>query len=134
MKRDEKKIIILDAADVAKASSEAMRLGKIAGFSHTQQYMIATSVSELGTNIYRYAREGEITVRLLENGNKKGIEIIAHDKGPGITDLEAAMKDHFSTSGSLGLGLPGVNRMMDEFEIDSKPGTGTRIIARKWMN
>ena len=127
-----KKIKITDDIDVAEASSEALRSGESAGFSRAKSYMVSTAVSELGTNIRRYAREGEITIRILSDESKKGVEIVAEDTGPGIADIEAAMKDNFSTSNSLGIGLPGVKRLMDEFEIDTEPGAGTRIIARKW--
>ena len=128
-----KKIKITDDIDVAEASSEALRSGESAGFSRAKSYMVATAVSELGTNIRRYAQEGEITIRILSDESKKGVEIVAEDTGPGIADIEAVMKDHFSTSNSLGIGLPGVKRLMDEFEIDTEPGAGTRIIARKWV-
>ena len=133
LKNNGERIKISRHIDVAEASSVALRLGELAGFSHTKRYMVATAVSELGTNISRYARDGEITIRIIENGNIKGIEIAAADRGAGITDLEAAMKDSFSTSNSLGLGLPGVKRMMDEFEIETEQGTGTHIVVRKWI-
>jgi len=133
MKKNEERIKISDYIDVSAAASEALRLGEIAGFNSTKRYMVATVVSELGTNIYRYARDGEITIRILEDGTKKGIEIVAKDKGAGITDIEAAMQDNFSTSDSLGVGLPGAKRMMDEFEIETKKGAGTKITARKWV-
>ena len=129
----DKKIKITDDVDVAQACSEALRSAESAGFNRAKSYMVATAVSELGTNIRRYAREGEITIRILSDESKKGVEIVAEDTGPGIADIEAVMKDHFSTSNSLGIGLPGVKRLMDEFEIDTEPGAGTRIIARKWV-
>jgi serine/threonine-protein kinase RsbT len=133
MKKNEERIKISDYIDVSAASSKALRLGEIAGFNTIKRYMVATAVSELGTNIYRYARDGEITIRILEDGTKRGIEIVAKDKGPGIADIEAAMQDNFSTSDSLGVGLPGAKRMMDEFEIKTKKGVGTKITARKWV-
>ncbi|MEN8711351.1 MAG: anti-sigma regulatory factor [Arenicellales bacterium] len=95
--------------------------------------MVATAVSELARNIYLYAMKGEVTIRVLERETNKGIEIVAEDNGPGIADIGAAMKDHFSTSYGLGLGLPGVKRLMDEFGIDTKRGVGTKITVRKWV-
>jgi len=92
--------------------------------------MIATAVSELGTNIIRYAREGRVTLRIVSRGHRAGIEVLAEDKGPGIRDLDEAMKDHASTGKGLGLGLPSVRRIMDEFFIESRPGAGTREIGR----
>ncbi|MEW6096863.1 MAG: ATP-binding protein [bacterium] len=94
--------------------------------------MIATAVYELAKNIFRYAKRGEIIIRRIKKGTKKGVEIIAQDNGPGIADIENAMKDHFSTGGGLGLGLPGVKRLMDEFVIDKERQRGTKITVRKW--
>ena len=128
-----KTIKITNGFDVAEASSEVLRTCESAGFSHTKSYLIATAVSELGTNIHRYAREGTISVRMLADEPKNGIEIVAEDTGPGIADVNAAMKDHFSTSNSLGIGLPGVKRLMDEFELRTDQGVGTRITVRKWL-
>ena len=85
-----------------------------------------------GRELYCYALKGEVTVRILKRGNKNGIEIVAEDNGPGIPDLAMVMKDSFSSSDGLGLGLPGVKRLMDEFTIDSKLNVGTKITARKW--
>ena len=133
MKHREKRVEITNERDVVEASSEAQRLGEMIGFSRTKYFMISTAVSELGTNIYRYAQSGSITLRVLENEEKKGIEVVAKDNGPGITDIEAAMKDNYSTSNSLGVGLPGVKRLMDEVEVETKPGAGTKITTRKWV-
>lgn len=130
----ERRIKIFDNSDIGYAVSEARQLAEEIGFTNVQQFMIATSVSELCTNTYRYAAEGEITIRIVKRKTGKGIEIIAKDNGPGIPDVEKAMRDGFSTSKSLGIGLPGVKRLMDEFEIDTKPGIGTRISVRKWRD
>lgn len=106
-----------------------------AGFSGSDEFMIGAAASELATNILRYAGEGlfEVSIiRSFEDGTI-GVEILACDEGPGIADLESAMKEHFSTQpGSLGLGLPSVKRIMNEFWIESVPGEGTRILVRKW--
>ena len=133
MKNREKRVEITNERDVVEASLEAQRLGEMIGFSRTKYFMISTAVSELGTNICRYAQDGEITIRVLEEETKKGIEVVAKDNGPGITDIEAAMKDNYSTSNSLGVGLPGVKRLMDEVEVETKPGAGTKITTRKWV-
>jgi serine/threonine-protein kinase RsbT len=94
--------------------------------------LLVTTVSELGTNIIKYAGQGEIAIQPIEQDNKKGILIRATDQGPGIEDVLAAMQDHHSTGGTLGLGLPGVKRMMDEFEIRSEPKHGTVVTVKKW--
>jgi serine/threonine-protein kinase RsbT len=95
------------------------------------RYAISTAVSELARNIYKYAQMGQITAHPVNIGNAKGIEIIAEDKGPGINDISNAMKDNFSTGNSLGLGLPGAKRLMDEFNIETKLNHGTKITTRK---
>ena len=132
MTSDLTQVEISDDFSVAEASSKAMTLAESAGFSRTKQYMIATAVSELSRNIYVYALKGCVTLRVFDSGTRKGIEVVAEDHGPGIADIDKAMEDHFSTSGSLGLGLPGAKRLMDEFNIQSEPGKGTKITARKW--
>jgi len=133
MKNKQKKIKIDEEFDIAKASFEGKSLVITAGFKETDQCMIATVISELARNIFIYALRGEIRIKIIEKNNKKGIEIIAQDEGPGIKDIGQAMKDNFSTGGSLGLGLPGVKRIMDEFVIDTKIGEGTKITVRKWV-
>lgn len=81
-----------------------------------------------------YAKRGEITLSPIHQGsNRRGILVIARDEGPGIPDIGLAMQDGYSTSGGLGLGLPGARRLMDEFEIASKLGSGTTVIMKKWM-
>ena len=94
--------------------------------------MIATAVSELARNILKYASAGEIRLRQVEGPSGRGVEIETVDRGPGIEDVEAAMRDHFSSGGTLGLGLPGVRRMMDELSLESTPGEGTCVTAVKW--
>lgn len=127
------RIEIFGEDDCFDAAQEAMRLAGMAGLNSTKQFMVATAVSELSTNIRRYAGEGEITIRVIEDESRKGVEVVAQDSGPGIADIKAALKDGFSTTEtSLGLGLGGARRLMDEFTIDSKAGSGTRIRARKW--
>ncbi len=104
-----------------------------AGFDDTPSRLIATAVSELVRNILKYAGSGELRIRRVKDVGRRGVEIEAADTGPGIADCEAAMCDHFSSGGTLGLGLPGVKRMMDEFSLDSAPGKGTRVTVRKWI-
>ena len=94
--------------------------------------MVVTAVSELARNALLYAEAGDITVSLVQQDDKHGVSIVAKDNGPGIADIPQALQDGFSTAGRLGLGLPGVKRLMDDFEICSAPGMGTTVIARKW--
>lgn len=133
MKNWEKIIKIYAEPDIAKASFAGKLSAEAAGFRQSEQYMIATVISELARNTFLYALRGEIRIKIIESNNKKGLEIIAQDEGSGIKDIGQAMKDSFSTSNGLGLGLPGVKRIMDEFVIDTKAGVGTKITVRKWV-
>ena len=119
--------------DASRAVLESTLYSRAAGFDETSSRMIATAVSELARNILKYAGAGEIRLRKVEGRNGVGIEIEAVDRGPGIEDSEAAMRDHFSSGGTLGLGLPGVRRLMDDFSLESTPGEGTCVTAVKWI-
>jgi len=126
-------IEINDELDVVRATMEARRLARLIGFKETEQYQISTATSELATNIYRYANKGKIILRIIKGEIRRGIEVIAEDQGPGIKDIQRALQEGFSTSKSLGIGLPGVKRLMDDFDIKSKNGKGTRVTVRKWV-
>ena len=105
-------------------------------FGAAEVAMIATVVSELGRNILKYGGgRGHLLVTWLDDGTGRGrgVEIKAVDYGPGFLDPESALKDHFSTGGTLGLGLPGAARIMDTLEIESRLGAGATVIARKWV-
>lgn len=104
------------------------------GFDEPGQYLITSAVSELSTNILRYAKTGTLSLRVLDKMGRQGVEVIAEDQGPGIRNLDQALTEHFSSGNGLGLGLPSVKRIMDEFDIRTAPGTGTRITAIKWMD
>lgn len=118
--------------DASRIVLESTLYSRQAGFEEAPGRMIATAVSELVRNILKYAGQGEIRLRQVKKPGGRGIEIEAIDRGPGIEDCEMAMQDHYSTSGTLGLGLPAVRRMMDDFSLESTPGEGTRVTARKW--
>ena len=102
------------------------------GFSTSDQALVATAISELARNILEYAGYGEIIFELAQQGGRRGIVVIARDQGPGIPDIEKAMQDGYSTTKSLGLGLPGSRRLMDDFEIVSQVGEGTTVTVKKW--
>jgi serine/threonine-protein kinase RsbT len=129
---DEIRIVLSEPTDNAQALLTARRLAAQVGFSEPGQVMIATAVSELATNILRYAKEGAVRLKIVRQNDRTGVEVLAEDDGPGIENLPEAMKEHFSGGSGLGLGLPSVQRIMDEFTIDSRPGHGTRVLARKW--
>jgi serine/threonine-protein kinase RsbT len=126
-------VIVERDGDVVVARQKGREVAVQVGFAGSELTIIATAISEIARNIVSYAESGEITVNPLAAGGRRGIEVIARDKGPGIPDLEQAMRDGFSTGKSLGLGLPGARRLMDEFEIQSDVGVGTTVTMRKWM-
>jgi serine/threonine-protein kinase RsbT len=119
-------------ADIVSARQKGRELASQCGFQTTDLAVIATAISELARNIVRYAVHGEVVLRILEVDGKRGIEVMATDDGPGIPDVTLAMQDGYSTSGGLGLGLPGTRRLMDEFELKSDFGKGTTVTVRRW--
>ena len=130
---EELRLPIAADVDVVEARQQGRALAAVAGFSSGEQTVIAAAISEIARNILMSAKRGEITLSLSQNGDRQGVVIIAVDQGPGIPDIERAMQDGYSTSGRLGLGLPGVRRLMDEFEISSNGG-GTRVTIKKWLD
>jgi serine/threonine-protein kinase RsbT len=126
------RVAINSDQDIVVARQKGRALATELGFASGDATLIATAISELARNIVSYARRGQITLRLVNGLNRQGIAIVASDDGPGIHDIRQALRDGFSTSGSLGMGLPGVRRLMDEFEITSKPGRGTIVAVKKW--
>ncbi|ASJ57029.1 ATP-binding protein [Brevibacillus formosus] len=127
-------INIEQESDIVTARQVGRNMSKLFGFGTITQSRIATSISELARNIYLYAGTGTITISPIEREGVIGLQITANDSGPGIPDIRQALDDGYSTSGALGAGLPGVRRMMDEFEIHSTLGEGTRVIVVKWSD
>ncbi len=119
-------------ADVLVARQKARELAKSLKFSASELTLIATAISEVARNIVTYAKHGEIMLKLVNQGRRRGIRVVAQDQGPGIADITRAMEDGFSTSSSLGLGLPGSKRLMDDFDIVSVLGKGTTVTMTKW--
>jgi serine/threonine-protein kinase RsbT len=119
-------------ADIVTARQLGRDLATKAGFSGSDLTLIATAISEVARNIISYADNGEILLGLAAKDGRQGVFVVAQDDGPGIPDIDQAMLDGFSTGKSLGLGLPGARRLMDEFEIESEVGKGTTITMRKW--
>jgi len=128
----ERHITITSDADIVIARQQGRALAEQLGFSGSELTIIATAISEVARNIVEYAREGEIVLSPLVDKDRRGILIVALDQGPGIPDITKAMMDGYSTSGSLGLGLPGAKRLMDELEVSSSPGQGTIVRMKKW--
>ncbi len=118
--------------DLVIARREGRAMAEQLGLSSSEATLVATAISELARNIVNYAKRGEIHLGLISNGTKRGLSVVARDQGPGIADIRLALQAGYSTSGGLGLGLPGVRRIMDEFDIASEPGRGTTITVIKW--
>ena len=132
MSAGEIRVSINSDQDIVSARQKGRMMASELGFSPGDATLIATAISELARNIVSYARKGQITLKMVNSLNRQGILVVAADDGPGIADIRQALRDGFSTSGSLGLGLPGVRRLMDEFEINSEPGRGTIVTVKKW--
>lgn len=105
---------------------------KVGGFNLVDQTKMVTAASELGRNILDYGGGGSVRVETLERGQRTGVRLVFEDQGPGIEDIERALTDGFSTGGGLGLGLGGSRRLVNEFEIHSAPGQGTRVTVVRW--
>jgi serine/threonine-protein kinase RsbT len=125
-------VAIRSDGDIVAARQQGRSLATAIGFAATDATLIATAISELARNIVLYAGYGEVMMNSVEIPQKKGIVICARDRGPGIRSIEDALRDGYSTSGGLGLGLPGVKRLMDEFAIESALGQGTMVTVKKW--
>lgn len=127
-------IHVIKEYHVALARQRAKALAEVAGLKGVMISYLTTSVSEVASNLFFHTpRGGTIQLVAVKRDNEVGVELISQDQGPGIPDLALAMKDGFSTNGSLGGGLPGVKRMTDEFDITSTVGVGTTIVARIWQ-
>jgi len=121
-------------ADIVLARTKGEKLARSIGMGKAQVADVAIAISELASNLVKHkVREGKITIREIRAGEKKGIEVVSSDLGPGIDNIDQAMTDSYSTAASLGIGLPAVNRLMDEFQIRSNIGEGTLVTTRKWV-
>ena len=130
---EEARVTVASDTDIVTARQRGRSLATQLGFTSGDATIVATAISELARNIVLYAKRGEVVVVPVEERDNRGLVIIARDEGAGIADIRQAMQDGYSTSGRLGVGLPGVKRLMDEFEIVSETGRGTTVIVKKWM-
>lgn len=128
----EERIAIAGDADIVTARSQAKHMADSLGFSRTEQTMVAAAVSEIARNIVAYAGSGEVVLSARRGDGRWGLVVVARDEGPGIADPEQALTDGYSTAGSLGVGLPGARRLMDDLEIDTELGRGTTVSMLKW--
>jgi serine/threonine-protein kinase RsbT len=119
-------------ADIVAVRQQVRELAKELQFDQFAVAALTTAASELSRNIWVHAQKGRARINVLRNGRRVGIELEFADHGPGIADLNRVLAGGFSTAKSLGLGLSGTRRLVDEFNIDSAPGRGTKIVIRKW--
>ncbi|HEY4038921.1 MAG TPA: ATP-binding protein [Burkholderiaceae bacterium] len=130
----EYRVPVASVNDIVTARLQGRVLAERLGFSPGEATLVATAISELARNIVQYAGNGDIELRSTVNGSRRGIVVVARDRGPGIADLKLAVRSGYSTSGGLGLGLPGVRRIVDDFQIVSNRDDGTTVTVIKWRN
>ena len=131
--KDRSYVDIFTEWDIVAARQLGRNEAKEIGFGTVDQARITTAISELARNIYLYAGTGRIEITRIHEGSFHGISIVASDEGPGIADVRQVMNDGYTTSGGLGAGMPGVKRLMDEFDLVTKQGVGTTITTIKWL-
>src|SRR6476646_11717108 len=119
-------------ADIVEVRQRARQIAKDLGFDQFEVAALTTASSELSRNVWVHAQKGIARIAVLHNGRKVGLQLEFVDHGPGIADLNRALAGGFSTAKSLGLGLSGTRRLVDEFHIDTEVGRGTKIVVRKW--
>ena len=127
------RVTIRSESDIVVVRKTIREVATQLGFGITDVTRIVTAASELARNVYHYAESGVMHWTVLDQGTCVGLELVFMDHGPGIADIEEAMLPGFTTRGGLGLGLPGVKRLMDDIQIVSAPGQGTQVKTRKWV-
>ena len=132
---ESRSLALEDEHDIAVARNEVRQLASALGFRLIDQTRLATVTSELVRNVVKYGGQGRLIAQPTESGDgRDGLRLIFEDTGPGIADIAAAMRDGFSTGRGLGKGLPGSKRLMDEFQIESEVGRGTRVTVVRWVS
>ena len=130
--QETQEVRIAAESDIVAARNFVRQAAAGVGFGLTDVTRIVTAASELARNAFRYAGGGVMRCHRLDANGRTGIELTFEDHGPGIADIKQAMQEGYTTSGGLGLGLPGAKRLMDEMEVRSEIGTGTAVTVRKW--
>jgi serine/threonine-protein kinase RsbT len=125
-------VLVRASEDVVKVRQIVRVRSAALGFSLVDQTKIVTAASEIARNTLAHGGGGEMTMYVLQSGSRKGLKLVFLDQGPGIADIELAMRDGYSTGGGLGLGLPGSKRLCSEFEVQSRLGDGTRVTLVRW--
>lgn len=125
-------LMIKSEVDLLRARKEGQRLAREIGLNAVDSVKVATAVSEIGSNALFHAQQAWINLRLRQDGKRRGLSVVVADKGPGIANLNAALRDGFSTRNSLGIGLGAARRLMDDFDIATEMGKGTTVTMTKW--
>jgi serine/threonine-protein kinase RsbT len=128
----EVRVPIMSDADLVPARAQGRALARELGFSQTDATLIATAISEIARNIVVHVGRGEIVMSRIQEPHRYGLVVVASDSGPGIPELDAALERGHTTTGTLGLGLPGARRLMDEFQVETDAGKGTTVTMTKW--
>ena len=132
--QSETRIAITSSADIVRARQKGRALAMAMGFDGADLTLIATAISEVARNIVDHAKQGNIMLGTIRQGNRHGVMIVARDEGPGIPDVARAMQYGYSSRKGLGVGLPGAKWLMDEFDVDSEVGKGTTVTMKKWLD
>jgi serine/threonine-protein kinase RsbT len=128
----EARVPITSDADLVPARAQGRALAQALGFSQTDATLIATAISEIARNIVVHAGRGEIVMSRIEEPHRYGLVVVASDAGPGIREIDVALERGHTSTGGLGLGLPGARRLMDEFQVETDAGKGTTVTMTKW--
>jgi len=131
--RRSEEIPVREVGDIVAVRQQTRQWAGEVGLSLVDQTKIVTAASELARNAVVYGGGGSVRLELLENGVRKGLRLVFADQGPGISDVEKALQDGFTTGGGLGLGLGGARRLVNEFSIDSEVGRGTTVTIARWL-
>jgi serine/threonine-protein kinase RsbT len=127
------RIMVATSDDLVTLRRAVRERAAALGFGHTDQVRLVTAASELGRNIVHYAERGFADIATVNHGSRRGLRLRFEDEGQGISDIELAMKDGYTSGRGLGKGLPGARRLVDEFEITSDVGRGTVVTITKWL-
>ena len=128
----ELRVPITSDSDLVPARAKGRALARALGFSQTDATLIATAISEIARNIVVHAGRGEIVMSRIHEPHRYGLVIVASDAGPGIREIDVALERGHTSTGGLGLGLPGARRLMDEFHVETDAGKGTTVTMTKW--
>lgn len=130
---NEIRVEVKSTIDIVTARQQGREVAMKVGFAGAEVTLIAAAISEVARNIVDHAKSGEVLLAAVQQGNHRGIQVVARDEGPGIPDVAQAMQYGYSTRRGLGVGLPGAKWLMDEFDIVSKVGKGTTVTMKKWV-